>query len=300
MSKTLLTQAVLLALCSSAIAASITETTTYDGDTTITVDTATGEATSRYAGIISTAQGMTVTVANGVLTVQGNQTDLSGAQGLDGVYTASGASLTVTGDTTIDLTASSIAVGGIRAHGQTTFDGTTAVKATGGSQMVSGVELWNDAVLTFKGDETRIEATSTTGNPSVYGVRNHAASGVAAGTVSFEAAKTDITVASTSNSTAVRIDGVYVSQSTTQFQGDTTITVTGGNTVYGVDAESDPGSKATVVAFNGSNTEIKVSGSNLVYGISSSGATDINFTGQSVTISAVSTGSILAAGLTAQ
>ena len=261
---------------------------TISQDTTITADKTT-EAGNRYAGIIADSGDMTVTVEDGA-TLTVNAPDNASAYSFYGAAAQTGGSLTVNGDADFNIKAQDDGQHSraLRANGgDMTLNGNIHAVAETTSGTAVGAEVWSGADMTFNGEETILEAVSTGG--MVIGVQNFHQSGDMS-TMNFNADRTVISVRNDAQSEEFT-QGVLAYQSTTNFTGNTEITVRGGEfPTYGVDVQCDPGNLYdTTVNFSGDNTVFDVAGTADTYAVRPFGVPgSINFTGNTVTIRAAS------------
>ena len=294
--KMLAISAAVLSLFAPSSQASIASSQTISGNTTVEtsekVQSGVTSYDNRYAGIIAGDGQLEVSIADGAtLTVTGNL-PAGGDDRLFGAYIGRNDSLVINGDLNINLT-SEVGAQIFRIYGDVDINGTVNAVAQGGSSgdvAVVGVDVRPDGdvskSVTFRGDLTSIKTTSN--GLRVIGVQNFNTSG---STINFNADRTEIFAENTSDS-ANLTQGVLNYQGTTNFNGNTLISVKGGSTkdTYGVDVQCDPGNNyETAVNFTGEITDITVSASGAVYAVRPSGAPGaINFTGRTVNIAATS------------
>ena len=294
--KMLAISAAVLSLFAPSSQASIASSQTISANTTVEtsekVQSGVTSYDNRYAGIIAGDGQLEVSIADGAtLTVTGNL-PAGGDDRLFGAYIGRNDSLVINGDLNINLT-SEVGAQIFRIYGDVDINGTVNAVAQGGSSgdvAVVGVDVRPDGdvskTVTFRGDLTSIEATSN--GLRVIGVQNFNTSG---STINFNADRTEIFAENTSDS-ANYTQGVLNYRGTTNFNGNTSITVNGGsNDTYGVDVQCDPGdAHDSVVNFTGDITAISVSASGEVYAVRPSGVPGaINFSGKTVNIAATST-----------
>lgn len=270
----------------------VTENITVEADQK--VQNGVTEYDNRYAGIIADDGKLEISVAEGALLTVDGDLAAGGDDRLFGVYAGRGDSLVLNGDLTIDLNSAEGAQL-FRIYGDVDVNGTvTAVAQAGSSTSVTavGVDVRPDGdnvkTVTFRGDVTSIKAKSQ--GARVLGVQNFNTNG---STVNFNAERTEIYAENNASANSLT-QGVLNYQATTNFNGNTLISVKGGvKDTYGVDVQCDPGnSNDTVVNFTGDETDIVVSATGAVYAVRPSGVPgSINFSGKEINISATSTDS---------
>ena len=270
----------------------VTENITVEADQK--VQNGVTEYDNRYAGIIADDGKLEISVAEGALLTVDGDLAAGGDDRLFGVYAGRGDSLVLNGDLTIDLNSAEGAQL-FRIYGDVDVNGTvTAVAQAGSSTSVTavGVDVRPDGdnvkTVTFRGDVTSIKAKSQ--GARVLGVQNFDTNG---STVNFNAERTEIYAENNASANSLT-QGVLNYQATTNFNGNTLISVKGGvKDTYGVDVQCDPGnSNDTVVNFTGDETDIVVSATGAVYAVRPSGVPgSINFSGKEINISATSTDS---------
>ena len=272
------------------------------------------ESTSgRYAGIgayitddwtdDNTLPSYTIT-ANGI-TITGATSEAYRLYGLAAYY----ASLNVDSSVAITLSLTGDSAGQLRAirnnyYGTITLGGDVTAKLTNASTSSSsatyGFDNWGYAT-TVNGD---VDMELSSDYTPIFGIYSQGNDDYAPATVFNK----DLTLTITAGeNNASEVDGVYGYISTTEFNGDTTITVedkySGDVTSYvnSVFLNCDNNAYATTISFNGETTSLTsttVAKDN--YGVSASGPTgSISFTGKTVTVSS-SSASGLAFGLDAQ
>lgn len=295
--KMLAISAAVLSLFAPSSQASITSSQSISEDTTVEisekVQSGVTSNDNRYAGIIADDGQLEVSIIDGAtLTVTGTL-PADEEDRLFGAYIGRNDSLVISGDVNIDLT-SEVGAQIFRIYGDVDINGTVNAVAQSGSTgdvAVIGVDVRPDGnvskTATFSGDLTSIKTTSN--GLRVIGVQNHNTSG---SVINFNADRTEIFAENAAASDSLT-QGVLNYQSTTNFNGNTLISVKGGSKdtdTYGVDVQCDPGNAYdTVVNFAGNKTDINVSASGAVYAVRPSGVPGaINFTGKTVNISATS------------
>lgn len=334
MKKNYLALAVSLALISFSAGATAqssisNENASFDSDATIVISGNSGEGGSRYSGITAKGEDVNITVVDGAtLTITNENSALTNVERWYGVDSQANSSLTFSGNTRLNLTGTS-QIRGIRGNGgNISFNGTLSVTATSTTNSVIGADAWDGSKINFAGNTTIVAEAGANNGYFAVGVKNgdlsnseirfygsttnitakSTGSRVLAvenfnsrGVIDFNADATTI-IATNSSSAESYTQGVLGYMSTTNFNGNTSIVVKGGNqATYGIDVQCDPGLPVdTIVNFNGAQTSIDVTGSGYTFAVRPSGTTgSINFNSQDVMIKATSVNN-LAAGINAQ